>query len=140
MKLSEKFRLPNNTLFKTALILLAAFLVAELFFRTYTIYKYFPPVDVISHLLSGMALATGIYWIFSLTKVKRKAALAVFFTFAAGVIWEILEMLEEMVIPNPPYLLDYFFWDGFWDIAVMVIGGILILDILYILRKAGILR
>jgi len=135
MKIRERYRCPHNKLFITALTLLIAFLAAELMFRMFDLYRIFPAVDIISHFLSGMTLAVAIYWILTLTKVKRKALTAIIYTFFASIIWEILETLEEMVIPNPPYLSDYLIWDGVFDITVAVFAGLVALDLLYILNK-----
>ncbi len=135
MKIRDKYRCPHNKLFITALTLLIAFLAAELMFRMFDLYRIFPPVDIISHMLSGMTLAVVIYWVLSLTKVKRKVLTAIIYTFFAAIIWEILETLEEMVIPNPPYLSDYLIWDGVFDITVTVVAVIMALDLLYVLNK-----
>ncbi|MEM4245209.1 MAG: hypothetical protein QXR60_03330 [Candidatus Nanoarchaeia archaeon] len=135
MKISERYRCPHNKLFITALTLLIAFLATELMFRIFGLYRTFPLVDVISHFLSGMTMAVAIYWILSLTKVRRKAAATIMYTFFAAIIWEVLETLEEMVIPNPPWLVDYWIWDGIFDITVTVFAGIVALDLLYILNK-----
>ncbi|MFH1211169.1 MAG: hypothetical protein V1645_04630 [archaeon] len=134
MGVIARCKCPNNGLFVTSIVFLIVFLGSELMFRMYDLYRIFPEVDIISHLLSGMTLGAGIYWIFTLNSVRKKALMAVFFTFVVGVIWEILEMLEEKVVPNPPWLRDYFFYDGAFDILVMVIGSILAIDLIYMLR------
>lgn len=135
MKLAQRCRFPNNELFITALSLLIIFLLTELYFRMYNLYKTLPQVDIISHMVVGMTLATGFYWMFSLTMIRRKAAAAIIFTLIAAIVWEILETLEEMVIPNAPYLIDHFYWDGFSDIIVTVVSGMVILGIIKTVRK-----
>ena len=122
-RIKEKYRCPNNELFTTALMALVVFLGVELFIRIYNLYKYIPLVDVPSHIFAGIALGTGFYWILSLNQVYRKQFTTVLFTFIGAVVWEALETLEQLVIENPPWMVDVFFWDGFWDIIITVIGG-----------------
>lgn len=131
----------RNRLFALSLSLLALFLFTESWIRELDLYRTFPSVDIPSHFIGGMATASTILWILSLTPIGERRILSIAFTFLVAVIWEIMETLQEMIIPDPPYLQDYFFWDGFWDIAVTVIGGVSVfgllsfLDIKYDLPK-----
>jgi len=133
-KLRERFRCPNNDLFILALIFLIVFLLIELALRIYNLYYYEPFVDVPSHFFAGLAIGIGTLWILSLTDIKRKKISTLFYTFVIAVIWEILETLQEIVIENPPYLRDIFFWDGFWDIIVTVMGGAFVFVLIPILK------
>jgi hypothetical protein len=134
-KLKKEYRFPHNNLFVIALLTLIAFLLVELVIRIYNLYKTVPVVDVPSHLSAGIALSIIFFWALSLTKSRRKRAMSIVFTFIAACIWEILETLEQMVIENPPWMIDYFFWDGFWDIIVTVAGGLIGLWILGMLKN-----
>jgi len=139
MRLRERYRCPNNNLFILALISWIVFLVIEVSIRMYTLYATVPLVDIPSHFFAGIAIAMGVYWILSLTLVKRKKITTWIFTFVIAIFWEILETLEDLVVYNPDYLKDIFFWDGIGDIIVTLIGGIFATFLLYILRKKTIL-
>jgi len=128
-------RCPNNGHFIIALILLIIFLLIELFLRIYNLYFHEPLVDVPSHFFAGMAIGAGVMWILALNEIRHKKLWTVFFTFVVAIVWEILETLEELIIPNPPYLQDIFFWDGFFDIVITVIGGIASLSFLYMIAR-----
>lgn len=123
IRLAQRYAAPHNGLFIMALFLFIAFLLFEITTRIYDLYRVLPEVDIPSHFLAGLALGAGSYWFLSMTLVSRKKVSAVAFTFVGAIIWEILETLEELVIENPNHLKDIFFWDGFWDIIVTVIGG-----------------
>ena len=140
VKIKEQYRFPNNNLFVVALLSLVAFLLVELVIRIYNLYKTAPFVDIPSHFFAGIALGTGIYWVLSLTLIYRKKTMTILFTFIGAGIWEILETLEEIVIENPPWMKDIFFWDGFWDIIITVIGGIFALVLLNYLKINGIIK
>jgi len=135
MKIAEQFKCPNNELFISAVAMLIVFLAVELLFRVYDLYRIFPPVDIISHLLSGMTVTTGAFWVASLTKIKKKMTTALTVTLMVGIIWEILEMIDDRVTYNSPYLIDNFFWDGVLDIAMMIVGGILALRLIAFLKN-----
>ncbi|MBR9691593.1 hypothetical protein GOV06_02305 [Candidatus Woesearchaeota archaeon] len=134
LKIRERCKFPHNELFFTALISLIIFLMMELFVRSFNLYKHLPFVDIPSHFFAGIALFIGIYWVLSLTAIIRKKTWAILLTFIASIFWEILETLEDLVLPNPSYLKDIFFWDGFWDIIVAIIGGLFGIGILYALK------
>jgi hypothetical protein len=128
---------PYNNLFITALILVIAFLFVELLARIYNLYEYWPIIDVPSHFFAGMAVACVFFWIISLSRVKHKRTTATFLTLVIAGVWEALEILEEKITPFavPPFLRDYFFWDGFWDIIVTAMGGIFIFLVLKLLKS-----
>ncbi len=114
---------PNNGLFIVALVFLVVFLLSELILRMYDLYFHEPLVDVPSHFFAGMAVAAGALWVATLNRYRRPRSVAVLVTFGVSVIWEVLETMQELVIENPPHLQDIFFWDGFFDIIVTVLGG-----------------
>lgn len=129
------YKCPNNNLFITALLSLVLFLLLELTLRIYDFYRDAPLVDILSHLFGGVAMAIGIYWVLSLTIVEKKKIATIVFTLIGAIIWEILETLQELLFYNPPYLMDFFFWDGFWDVIITTTGSLLALCFLGILGK-----
>jgi hypothetical protein len=131
----KEYRVPNTNLFILGLLLLIAFLFVELNIRMFNLYESAPWVDIPSHFLAGIAIGTIALWVISLTLVKRKKRDAVFYTFIVGAIWEILESFEDYFIYNPPWLKDYFFWDGFWDIIVTTAGGLAAMSFIVMLKK-----
>jgi hypothetical protein len=106
-----------------ALIQTIAFLLAELFFRANDLYLHAPWIDNISHLLAGIAIFSLSYWSVYRLKKESRRTLAVFISLLAAIAWELLEMIEEMIIQNPPHLVDIFVWDGFTDIVVTLSGA-----------------
>ncbi len=132
---AQRCSCPNNSLFILALILTIAFLLVELGIRIYDLYLHYPPVDIPSHLFSGLAISAGAYWILSLNKIIHKRSVSVSITFIAACFWELLEFLDEKIAPDPVHLQDKFIWDGLFDIIVTTSGGILLFLILFILRK-----
>ncbi|MFH1682997.1 MAG: hypothetical protein ABIA37_04330 [Candidatus Woesearchaeota archaeon] len=133
--LKDRCKFPNNHLFIAAMIFLTWFLLFELMSRIYNLYKTFVYVDIPSHFFAGIAIFTCIYWTLSLTKVKHKRFMSVFFTLVAALVWEAMETLEEWIIENPEYLKDVFFWDGFFDVIFTVAGGIFAINLLYFLKN-----
>ncbi|PIN73579.1 hypothetical protein COV20_05135 [Candidatus Woesearchaeota archaeon CG10_big_fil_rev_8_21_14_0_10_45_16] len=116
---------PNNRLFIIALLTFIAYLLLEVTIRIYNLYRLVPVVDVPSHLVGGAALGCGIFWIVSLNQVKQKGIFTFFLAIVGAFIWELFETLQELIFYNPPYLIDIFWWDGFWDVVVTILGAIL---------------
>jgi hypothetical protein len=135
MRIINKCRCPNNGMFIVALVLLAAFLCIEMVIRMYNLYYHEPLVDVPSHFFAGLAIGAAAAWVWSLNEVRHKKLATLGVTLVIAIIWEILETLQELVVENPPYLKDIFFWDGFWDIIVTVLGGVFSLVFISIIRK-----
>lgn len=135
MRIINRCRCPNNGLFIVALVLLATFLTVEMVIRMYNLYFHEPMVDVPSHFFAGLAIGAGAAWVWSLNEVRRKKLATLGVTLVVAIIWEILETLQELVVENPPYLRDIFFWDGFSDIIVTVLGGVFSLLFIAIIRR-----
>ena len=133
-KAIKRCRCPNNNLFITALIAFILFLLVELTIRIYDLYKDAPFVDIPSHFFGGVALFIGIFWIISLTTIKKKKFVALTLAFISAIVWEVFETLQEFVIYNPPHMKDIFFWDGFWDVIFTFLGALGGLLILYFLK------
>jgi len=131
----HKFYLPHNNLFIATLLSIIFFLLVEVAIRIYNLYKDVPLIDVPSHLVGGIALGFIASWALSLTDIKSKKIYVVVFAFIGALVWEILETLQELVFYNPPYLQDIFWWDGFWDVIVTTLGGIIALSIISYLRN-----
>jgi hypothetical protein len=125
----------NNHLLVITLVFVAVFLLGELVLRIYDLYRHEPLVDVPSHFFAGIAICLAALHVMTLTSSRWRKRASVLITLAAAVFWEILETLEELVVENPPYLRDIFFWDGFWDIIVTTLGGLFALVILAVIRR-----
>lgn len=127
---------PNSNLLFLSLFLFILFLVVEVTLRIWDLYKHIPMVDVPSHFFAGMAVGCLTYWIYLMTPAKHKNLMALFITIIISLIWELLEIVQEKLLPDPPHLSDFFFWDGVWDTVVAIIGAtILLYVILPYLRK-----
>jgi len=124
----------NNQLFITGLTLLSCFLGLELLFRSYDLYRIFPDVDIISHILAGITIYAIIYWALTKTKAKRKNVTALGFALLIAFAWEALEQLEDRIILNTPHMIDYFFWDGVFDIITTMLGAVIGIEILKLLK------
>jgi len=122
--LKEYFKSPDTALFLLFLVLFLVFMAFDQVVRTYDLFYSLPDVDIPLHFISGVALFVGIFWAFTFTKVKNKFKFSMAGFFLVAVLWEILEIIEEIFIYNPVYLQDFFFWDGFFDIVVHLIGGL----------------
>lgn len=136
-KFKKRIELPYNNLFISGLIFFIIFLLVELWARIYDLYNYWPSIDIPSHFFAGIATGTILLWIVSLSGVYRKKTFVLSFTLIVAGIWELLETLEEKITPFtvPPYLRDYFFWDGFWDIILTFLGGVASLFIISLLKE-----
>jgi len=80
-------------------------------------------IDIPSHFFAGMAIASLAIWLLHFTKGKYCNSFVLISTLIVAVFWEIFEMVGEAFILDPPYLQDFFFWDGFWDVVITLIGG-----------------
>ncbi len=134
-KIKTAWTLPNNNLFIVALLSTIIFLLVEVTLRIYDLYRTAPWVDIPSHFTAGAALGIIFLWIVSLSGAKHKKSAVLFFVLAAGLLWEVMEILQEMVFYNPPYLKDYFFWDGFFDVIVNILGAALTIFIIYVIKE-----
>lgn len=121
---------PNNNLLFLALLFFIIFLLVEITLRIWDLYKHIPIVDVPSHFFAGMAIACAAYWIYTLSTTVYKKTMAIVITIVTSLIWEALEIIQERLAPDPPYLKDVFFWDGFWDTIVAILGGFILLYII----------
>lgn len=122
------------------LFLLVFFLLFELTLRIHNLYKFAYWVDVPSHFFAGIAIASLVLMLLHLTKVKWKKTVSIIAVFIAAIFWEVLETIGDVIFPQPDWMLDFFIWDGFWDIIVTIAGGITFLVIFnrYIRKRLGI--
>jgi len=133
-KIKEACTLPHNNLFIVALASVIIFLLVEVTLRIYDLYKTAAWVDIPSHFFAGAALGLIFLWVVSLSGARHKKITAMFFVLLAGLFWELTETLQEMIVYNPPYLKDYFLWDGFFDIITNLIGATVALLIIYSIK------
>jgi len=126
---TKEHKVQRNNLLLLALLSVIVFLAIELFSRIYELYKYYPPIDIPTHIFGGIALATLLFYIIFTTSIKNKIKFTLLLTFIGACIWEVFESLEELIVSNffeiPEYLHDVFFWDGFADIIITSLGGII---------------
>ena len=105
-----------------ALWMWALFLLHETFVRTYDLYRIVPMIDVVSHFLAGIALGATFLWFAYRAKYYHTNWVSIAGVIIASLIWEGVEIVQQWVIINPPYLIDIFFWDGFFDIIFALLG------------------
>lgn len=127
-------------LFLISIVLGFWFLNFEAFIRFRNLYQYLPEVDIPSHIFSGVALGIGFYFVFVLIYKRKSIVFPIILTFLAAVSWEILETIEDVIIPQSIYFLDYFFWDGFFDIIFTTTGSALILLFVYSKNKKSLFK
>ena len=120
-KIASSYR--EQSLLSTALSLWVVALVIEVIIRTYDLYRIAPDVDVLSHLLAGVAMAATLFWLSNKVKFPHYRFAAIIGTVILSLLWELTEALQEQFIYNPPYLLDFFIWDGLFDVIVAVAGA-----------------
>ena len=120
-KIASSYR--EQSLLSTALSLWVVALVIEVIIRTYDLYRIVPDVDVVSHLLAGVAMAASLFWLSDKLKFPHYRFAAIIGTVILSLLWELTEALQELFVYNPPYLLDFFIWDGFFDVIVAVAGA-----------------
>lgn len=93
------------------------FLCVELIARMFDFYAKYTYYDDISHLLFGFSL-------YSALKILRNFnvnIILIIYTFIA-LFWELLEKIGDKLFEQPTYLLDYFYFDGVFDIIFGYIG------------------
>ncbi len=111
----------------TALYGWVLFLVYEVVVRTYDLYAPIPTVDIGGHFLAGVALGATFFWIGKKKKVYWRNWFVILGSFVMSMLWEGVEIVQEWFIPNPPHLVDVFFWDGVVDVIVALLGTTLYL-------------
>jgi uncharacterized membrane protein YfcA len=125
----------HSRLLIAALSLAVFFLGVEVIIRIWDLYRLFPPVDLVSHVLAGMAVCAFAYWVV----VRREGAQgrkgAILSTLVVALLWEGVELIQERLWPDPPWLEDVFFWDGVFDVIATVAGGFLAFPFLRWLQR-----
>lgn len=129
----------RSRLLIAALLLWVVFLAYETGVRTWDLYRVAPLVDLPGHFLAGMAISAIAYWALQRSWSKRRRTAmpfgaAAWITVAAGLLWEGVEKVQEIVSPDPAYLRDVFWWDGFTDVIATAIGGVVVFPVLRWLR------
>ncbi len=127
---------PHSNLFILSLFLTIFFLAIELLARIQDLYIIWPPIDFITHFLGGMAMGSLVLWFYSLSNKNNRKILVMIWVLLLSIGWELIEMAEEAIFPETiPQLRDYFFWDGFFDIILALIGALVFFQILYFLKN-----
>ena len=121
-QLKRKVRHQNELIM--ALYLWGLFLLNETTIRTYDVYRIFPNIDLWAHFVAGIALAATAFWIADRFDLYHTNWLAFGITAGASLVWELIEITQQFLVVNPPHLYDIFFWDGFFDVILAVVGMI----------------
>lgn len=105
-----------------ALILVLPFILMEWYMRANGLYATMPYLDKPVHFLFGVGVAGIVYLIYS---KEHNPRLVLWWAFILSMIWEMMEIIGDQVIPQSAGMTDLFFFDGFFDIVVSVIGAYL---------------
>ena len=115
----------EQSLLSTALLFWVITLVVEVTIRIYDLYRIAPDVDILSHLLGGVAMAASLFWLSDKIKFSHYRFAAIIGTIFISLLWEVAETVQEWFIYNPPHMLDVFIWDGFFDVVIATVGAII---------------
>lgn len=110
------------------------FVTVEGLIRVFDLYRTMPWVDLPSHFLSGAAVTAVVYRYARVREGTRRPLVAIGGNVLVALVWEALEMLDEVITPDPPHLQDIFLWDGFWDVIAALIGGLALLGLITLRR------
>jgi uncharacterized membrane protein YjdF len=143
MRMSTAASKPANIrsrLLIAALLGAVMFLSWETVVRTWDLYRTAPLVDLPGHFLAGIASTALAYWYLQRRRSKRNRTdkpyvLAVLASIAIALLWEAIEKVQEVVAPDPEYLRDVFWWDGFTDVIASTVGAVAVFPILRWLRN-----
>ena len=109
---------------------IVGFAAVEGTIRLLDLYRTTPWVDVPSHFLSGFAVTAVVYRYARVEDGRRRPRVALAGNVVIALVWEALEALDEVLTPDPPYLQDVFWWDGFWDVVSALVGGLVFLAVM----------
>lgn len=131
----------RSRLLIASLVLWVVFLAYETGVRTWDLYRHAPLVDLPGHFLAGMATSAIVYWALQRWRSKRRRTAmpygaAASITVVVALLWEAVEIIQERISPDPSYLRDVFWWDGFTDVIATAIGGVVVFPALRWLRDA----
>lgn len=130
----------RSRLLIAALLCAVVFLAWETIVRTWDLYRTAPLVDLPGHFLAGCATSALAYWYFQRRRSRRNRtdkpyAIAIWVSVAVAFIWEGIETVQEKLWPDPAYLRDVFWWDGFGDVVAATVGAVCIFPILRLLQR-----
>ncbi len=123
-----------------ALLGVVVFLSWETTVRTWDLYRTAPLVDIPGHFLAGMAATAISYWVLQRWRSRRNRTdrpykLAVLASIVIALLWEAIEMVQEVVAPDPAHLRDVFWWDGFGDVVASTVGALVVFPLLRLLQR-----
>ena len=111
-KISENPRLATITL----VTIVCAFILdasARLLFW----YETYPNIDIAIHFGWGVGMSLVL---FLFSKLRTRDVFEIMII--GNLLFEFGEMWQDKILPQPAYMKDVFFWDGFFDIVVGLIG------------------
>ncbi len=120
----------RSRLLIAALLLLVLFLFYETTIRSWDLYRTLPIVDLPGHFLAGMAATALAYWVLKRRRTRSPHRAAIVVAFVVALAWEATELLQERVSPDPRWLRDVFWWDGFFDVVAAVVGSLVVFPLL----------
>lgn len=110
------------------------FLSYEVVLRSWDLYRTAPDVDLPGHFLSGMASCAFLYWLMRVLAATKPHRRAIALALAVALLWEAVEVVQEWIFPDPVWLHDYFWWDGFFDVVAALLGSFAAFPVLRWLR------
>lgn len=93
--------------------------VLEFCVRYFNLWNTIPYCDKIMHFFWGLNIFLILVIMF-----KWKPRDALIGVFVWQMFWELGEMIEDMLVEQPAYMFDYFYFDGIKDTITDLVGGI----------------
>lgn len=110
----------NQNQFYFTIVSIITFFSVETIARMYDFYTIYPMYDLLSHFLFGCGFYS-ILILFRYIKFNQfKKSLKYYFIIA--LIWELLEIIGDKILITSDSMRDFFFWNGFNDIILGLIG------------------
>ncbi len=102
----------------------------EIYVRAFGIFGLWPPIDNFMHFFWGLNI-----FLFVVLYLRWKPLDALLVVLAWQWIWEAGEILTDILITQPDFMLDPFFFDGIKDTIFDAAGGMLAWGILRIMPQ-----
>lgn len=100
-------------------MLFAVSAFVEIFVRYNNFFLSHPWVDFPMHFLWGITFYLGFTRMFSLTHAWGFVGVTLW-----QALWEAGEEIGDVIIAQPAYMQDYFFWNGFLDTTMNLLGAV----------------